>query len=39
MYYTDNEAALIDGLISAYFFQVAVDTSVRTAYHHVVRRS
>ena len=32
MQYTDNEAALIGGLISTYFFQPAVSTSFKDAY-------
>ena len=30
MQYTDNEAALIGGLISTYFFQPAVSASLKT---------
>ena len=32
MQYTDNEAALIGGLISTYFFQPAVSASLKVAY-------
>lgn len=32
MQYTDTEAALIGGLISNYFFQPAVDASLKDAY-------
>ena len=32
MHYTDNEAALIGGLISTYFFQPAVSASLKDAY-------
>ena len=32
MQYTDNEAALIGGLISTYFFQPAVSASLKDAY-------
>ena len=32
MQYTDNEAALIGGLISTYFFQPAVDVSLKDVY-------
>ena len=35
MQYTDNEAALIGGLISTYFFQPAVSASLKAAYHRV----
>ena len=31
MQYTDNEAALIGGLISTYFFQSAVSASLKDA--------
>ena len=36
MQYTDNEAALIGGLISTYFFQPAVSASLKVAYHRVL---
>ena len=36
MQYTDNEAALIGGLISTYFFQPAVDVSLKDVYGHVL---
>ena len=36
MQYTDNEAALIGGLISTYFFQPAVSASLKAAYHRVL---
>ena len=36
MQYTDNEAALIGGLISTYFFQPAVSTSLKDAYGRVL---
>ena len=32
MQYTDNEAALIGGLISTYFFQPAVDAKIGRAH-------
>ena len=32
MQYTDNEAALIGGLISNYFFQPSVDARLRESY-------
>ena len=32
MQYTDNEAALIGGLISNYFFQPSVDAKLRESY-------
>ena len=35
MHYTDNEAALIGGLISTYFFQPAVPASLKDAYSRV----
>ena len=35
MQYTDNEAALIGGLISTYFFQPAVSASLKDAYSRV----
>ena len=35
--YTDNEAALISGLISNYFFQPSVDAKLREAYRRVLR--
>ena len=34
--YTDNEAALIGGLISTYFFQPAVSASLKDAYSRVL---
>ena len=34
--YTDTEAALIGGLISTYFFQPAVSTSLKDAYSRVL---
>ena len=37
MQYTDNEAALIGGLISNYFFQPSVDTKLRESYRRVLR--
>ena len=36
MQYTDNEAALIGGLISTYFFQPAVPASLKDAYSRVL---
>lgn len=36
MQYTDNEAALLGGLISTYFFQPAVSASLKVAYHRVL---
>ena len=36
MQYTDNEAALIGGLISTYFFQPAVSASLKDAYGRVL---
>ena len=36
MQYTDTETALIGGLISNYFFQPAVDTSLKDAYGRVL---
>lgn len=36
MQYTDNEAALIGGLISTYFFQPAVSTPLKDAYRRVL---
>ena len=36
MQYTDTEAALIGGLISNYFFQPAVDVSLKDAYGRVL---
>ena len=36
MHYTDNEAALIGGLISTYFFQPAVSASLKDAYSRVL---
>ena len=36
MQYTDNEAALIGGLISTYFFQPAVSASLKDAYSRVL---
>ena len=35
MQYTDTEAALIGGLISNYFFQPAVDASLKDAYGQI----
>ena len=35
MHYTDNEAALIGGLISTYFFQPAVSASLKDAFRRV----
>ena len=32
MQYTDNEAALISGLISNYFFQPSVEAKLRESY-------
>ena len=37
MQYTDNEAALISGLISNYFFQPSVDAKLRESYRRVLR--
>ena len=37
MQYTDNEAALIGGLISNYFFQPSVDARLRESYRRVLR--
>ena len=37
MQYTDNEAALIGGLISNYFFQPSVDETLRESYRRVLR--
>ena len=37
MQYTDNEAALIGGLISNYFFQPSVDATLRESYRRVLR--
>ena len=39
MQYTDNEAALIGGLISTYFFQPAVSASLKDAYSRVLEQS
>ena len=36
MQYTDNEAALIGGLISNYFFQPSVDARLRESYRRVL---
>ena len=36
MQYTDNEAVLIGGLISTYFFQPAVSASLKDAYSRVL---
>ena len=36
MQYTDNEAALIGGLISNYFFQPSVDETLRESYRRVL---
>ena len=36
MQYTDNEAALIGGLISNYFFQPSVDAKLRESYRWVL---
>ena len=36
MQYTDNEAALISGLISNYFFQPSVDAKLRESYRRVL---
>ena len=36
MQYTDNEAALIGGLISTYFLQPAVSASLKDAYSRVL---
>ena len=38
MQYTDNEAALIGGLISTYFFQPAVSASLKDAYTYAPYR-
>ena len=37
MQYTDNEAALIGGLISNYLFQPSVDARLRESYRRVLR--
>ena len=37
MQYTDNEAALIGGLFSNYFFQPSVDAKLRESYRRVLR--
>ena len=37
MQYTDNEAALVDGLISNYFFQPPVDEKLRESYRRALR--
>ena len=37
MQYTDNEAALIGGLISNYFFQPSMDAKLRESYRRVLR--
>jgi len=37
MQYTDNEAALIGGIISNYFFQPSVDAKLRESYRRVLR--
>lgn len=37
MQYTDNETALISGLISGYIFQPAVSASLKDAYSRVLR--
>ena len=37
MQYTENEAALIGGLISNYFFQPSVDAKLRESYRRVLR--
>ena len=37
MQYTDNEAALIGGLISNYFLQPSVDAKLRESYRRVLR--
>ena len=37
MQYTENEAALIGGLISNYFFQPSVDATLRESYRRVLR--
>ena len=37
MQYTDNETALISGLISNYFFQPSVDAKLRESYRRVLR--
>ena len=36
MQYTDNEAALIGGLISNYFFQPSVDAKLRESYRRIL---
>ena len=36
MQYTDNEAALIGGLISNYFLRPAVSTALKDSYIHVL---
>lgn len=36
MQYTDNEAALISGLISTYFFQPAVSVTLKDTYSQVL---
>ena len=36
MQYTDTEAALLGGLISNYFFQPAVDASLKDVYGRVL---
>ena len=36
MQYTDNEAALIGGLISTYFFQPAVSAPLKDTYSRVL---
>ena len=36
MQYTDNEAALISGLISTYFFQPAVSMTLKNTYSQVL---
>ena len=36
MQYTDNEAALISGLISTYFFQPAVSVTLKNTYSQVL---
>ena len=37
MQYTDNEAALISGLISTYFFQPAVSVTLKNTYSQVLK--
>lgn len=37
MQYTDNEAALICGLISTYFFQPAVSVTLKNTYSQVLK--